>query len=155
MRARSFRRAVGFTVLAVLAAAACSSSGSSKSTDTTPAAGSGSTAKLTASTRGVTADTINIGLSYPDLAALAKTGLVKIDNGDYEGMGTALVDDINKHGGVGGRQLKLFFGKYSVLDPTAQLAACSKLTQDDKVFMILGGFIGDNNLVRPSSTRPV
>ena len=95
---------------------------------------------------GVTASTINIGLSYPDLAALAKTGLVKIDNGDYEGMGTALVDDINKHGGVGGRQLKLFFGKYSVLDPTAQLAACSKLTQDDKVFMILGGFIGDNNL---------
>ena len=88
----------------------------------------------------------SIGLSYPDLAALAKLGLVKIDDGDFAAIGNALVDDINKHGGVDGRQLQLFTAKYSVLDHTEQLAACTQLTQDDKVFMILGGFIGDNNL---------
>jgi hypothetical protein len=149
MRARSFRGAVLLMVVAVVAAAGCSSSGSSKaSSTTTSASGSGGTTatKLTASATGVSATTIKIGLSYPDLGELAKIGLIKIDDGDYTAIGKALVDDINKHGGVDGRQLQLYTTKYSVLGNTAQLAACTQLTQDDKVFMILGGFIGDNNL---------
>ncbi len=104
------------------------------------------TPKLTASARGVTADTIKIGLSFPDLEALAKTGLIKVDNGDYEAVGKALVDDINKQGGINGRKLELSIGKYGVLAATDQLAACTKLTEDDQVFAILGGFIADNNL---------
>jgi Periplasmic binding protein len=146
MRARSFRRAVGLTVLAVVAAAACSSSGSSKSSSTTTPGSSSGSAKLTASATGVTASTIRIGVTYPDLAALNKLGLIKIDDGDFAGISKALVDDINKHGGVGGRQLQLFTAKYSVLGNTEQLAVCTQMTQDNKVFMILGGFIGDNNL---------
>jgi hypothetical protein len=143
MRARSFLGVVVVIVLAV-GASACSSSGSGKATGTT--SGSSGSTKLTASARGVTASTIKIGLSYPDLAALAKAGYINIDNGDYPSIAKALVDDINAHGGVDGRKLELFLGKYSVIGNTDQLAACTKLTQDDQVFMILGGFIGDNNL---------
>jgi hypothetical protein len=128
-------------------AAACSSSskssGASGASGTSGASGGGGN---TASAKGVTADTIKIGLSYPDLAALAKTGLIKVDNGDYAKIGQVLVDDINSTGGVSGRKLQLFTAPYSVLQATAQTAACTKLTEDNKVFMILGGFIGDNNL---------
>ena len=120
-------------------------SGSSKSRGTSPSGSTGTT-KLTATAQGVTASTIKIGLSYPDLAALAKAGYINIDNGDYPSIAKSLVDDINAHGGVDGRKLQLFLAKYSVIGNTDQLAACTQLTQDDKVFMILGGFIGDNNL---------
>jgi hypothetical protein len=128
-----------------MTAAACSSSSSTKSGSNTTAAGSPSGAR-TASFKGVTADAIKIGLTYPDLAALAKTGLLKVDNGDYEAIAKVLVDDINAHGGVDGRKLELSTAKYSVLTNTEQLAGCTKLTEDVGVFAILGGFLGDNNL---------
>jgi hypothetical protein len=117
----------------LVAAAACSSPGESESS---PAA----------SARGVSANTIKIGFSYPDLDALASTGLVKISWGPVEQVVTALVDDINRRGGVNGRKLQVSFGKFSVLANADQLAACSKLSEDDHVFAILGGFIGDTNL---------
>jgi hypothetical protein len=144
MRARSIRSAAVLAALVLMAAACSSSSKSSGSSGTTGA--SGASGANTASAKGVTADTIKLGLSYPDLAALAKTGLIKVDNGDYQKIGQVLVDDINKNGGVNGRKIELSFAPYSVLQATAQTAACVKLTEDEKVFMILGGFIGDNNL---------
>ena len=61
-------------------------------------------------------------------------------------MAKVLVDDINAHGGVDGRKLQLFTQKYSVLQNADQLATCTKLIEDDKVFAVLGGFIGDTNL---------
>jgi hypothetical protein len=138
-------------VVAALIAAACGSSGKSHSSATTAATApsgvtSASGAPLTATARGVTATTIKIGYSYPDLEALAKTGLVKISWGPVDRIVTALVDDINSRGGINGRKLQVFSGKFGVLGATEQLAACTKLTEDDQVFAILGGFIGDNNL---------
>src|SRR5690242_20562568 len=60
------------TVVATLAvlAAACSTSSSPKSSGSSPSpsAGGGTTiAKLTASAKGVTADTIKLAFTYPDL----------------------------------------------------------------------------------------
>jgi hypothetical protein len=147
------RRAAGRTgvaiVLAALIAAACSSSSPSHSTATTAPSGSAASTTsgaLTASARGVTPTTIKIGFSYPDLEALAKTGLIKVSWGPVEPILTALVNDINSRGGINGRKLQLYFGKFGVLGSTDQLTACTKLTEDDQVFAILGGFIGDNNL---------
>ncbi len=81
---RFARRAWVAAALAVTLVAACGSSSSTSSTsrNTSPESTSGGSsatpAKLTASARGVTADTIKIGFVYPDLEALAKTGFVKV-----------------------------------------------------------------------------
>jgi ABC-type branched-subunit amino acid transport system substrate-binding protein len=141
MRARSFRVAA-LLVAVAMAAAGCSSSSKNSSSSGGTTAPKG----LTASARGVTADTIKIGFSYPDLEALAKTGLIKVDSGPFGPMAQALVNDINAQGGVNGRKLQMFLGKYSVLGNDEQLATCTKFAQDDKVFAVLGGFIGDTNL---------
>ena len=63
--------------------------------------------------KGVTANTIKIGFSYIDLETLAKSGIIKIDNGPYEQVIKALVADVNAHGGINGRKLELFTAKYS------------------------------------------
>jgi ABC-type branched-subunit amino acid transport system substrate-binding protein len=131
--------------LAVVAslAGACSTSSDDSSSATTSATSDG---KPTASARGVTVDSIKLGFSYPDLEALAKTGLLKIDNGPYDEIVKAIVDDINARGGVNGRKLDVTVAKFSVLGNAEQLAACTKFTEDEKVFAVLGGFLTDVNL---------
>src|SRR4051794_37364919 len=96
--------------------------------------------------RGVTDDAIKIGYSYIDLETLAKSGIIKIDQGPYEDIVKALVDDVNARGGVNGRKLEVSTAKFSPIGNEEQLAACTKLTEDDKVFAVLGGLLNDNNL---------
>ncbi len=135
--------------LAVLGAAACATSSSPKSSRSAPSTGAGSgttSGALTASATGVTATTIKIGFSYIDLEALAKSGIIKIDHGPYAQIIQALVDDVNDRGGINGRKLELVTAKYSAIGNTDQLAACTKLTEDDKVFAVLNGLLQNNNL---------
>ena len=103
-------------------------------------------APLTASAPGVTEDTIRIGVAYIDLAALAESGLIRLDWGPVEDMARALVDDVNANGGINGRMLEVSFGPYLPIGNEQSLAACTKLTEDDGVFAVLGGFLADNNL---------
>jgi ABC-type branched-subunit amino acid transport system substrate-binding protein len=150
-RGRSARRAIVTVAVAAVLAAACSTSSSNRGSQggsPTSAAGSSSPghAQLTATARGVTADTIKIGFSYPDLEALAKTGLLRVDNGPYADMIKAITDDVNATGGINGRKLQVFTEKFSVLGVTDQLTACTKFTEDDQVFAVLGGLLGDQNL---------
>jgi ABC-type branched-subunit amino acid transport system substrate-binding protein len=136
------KRWFAVVVVAALAAACSSSSTSSSSSGPAP----NGTAKLTASANGVTADTIKVGFSYIDLETLAKSGIIKISHGPYEPIIKALVDDVNATGGINGRKLQLFLAKYSPIGNTDQLAACAKLTEDDKVFVVLNGLLNVNNL---------
>jgi ABC-type branched-subunit amino acid transport system substrate-binding protein len=136
-------RSVRFASLALAASlvtSACTSSRDEKSS-TGP---SGDTTR-TASALGVTADTIKIGFTYPDLEELATAGVIKTDWGPVEEVVKALVDDVNAEGGVNGRKLQVTFAKYFPPSNTEQLTACNKLTEDDQVFAVLGGFIGDLN----------
>src|SRR4051812_5845336 len=134
-------RGIGLLAACALALAACSSSSKTGATvDSTVAQ------KATATAKGVSADTIRVGITYPDLEALAKTGLLTVDNGPYDPIIRAIVDDVNASGGINGRKLQAFIGKYSVLSVDSQLALCTKLTEDNKVFAVLGGFVGENNL---------
>jgi ABC-type branched-subunit amino acid transport system substrate-binding protein len=126
-------------------ATACTTSRSDKSSSGTTTPGGG-TAALTASARGVTATTIKVGFSYIDLEALAKQGIIKISHGPYEAIIKALVADVNASGGINGRKLELVTAKYSAIGNTGQLAACTQLTEDDKVFVVLNGLLNDNNL---------
>jgi hypothetical protein len=143
MLARSLMRWSAVVLVAVLAAG-CTTARKQKISTAPP--GSSGSAALTASARGVTASTINVGFAYIDLEALARTGIIKISHGPYEQIITALVNDVNKNGGINGRQLRLFTAKYSPLGNTDQLAACTKLTEDDRVFVVLNGLLNDNNL---------
>jgi ABC-type branched-subunit amino acid transport system substrate-binding protein len=140
MRTRTTRIiAVLVVTLAVLAG--CSTSRSSSAKDSGSSSGGGGTPG-----RGVTASTIKVGFSYIDLETLAKQGLIKIDHGPYEDIIKALVDDVNAQGGINGRKLELATAKYSPIGTTDQLAACTKLTEDDQVFVVLNGFLGGNDL---------
>ncbi len=148
MLATVARRYLALVAVGAIALAACTTS-SSKSTNTngnTNSTGPSGSAAPTALGKGVTAKTIKIGFSYIDLETLAKSGIIKIDNGPYEQIIKALVDDVNARGGINGRKLELFTAKYSPIGDTDQLAACTKLTEDDGVFAVLGGLLQANNL---------
>jgi Periplasmic binding protein len=95
---------------------------------------------------GVSEDTIKIGFSYVDLEALAQAGVLKVTHGPYEEIMQSLVDDLNANGGINGRQLEVVYGAYDAIGNEESLALCSRLTEDEQVFAVLSGFLGDNNL---------
>ncbi|GAA4990756.1 hypothetical protein GCM10023205_73030 [Yinghuangia aomiensis] len=93
---------------------------------------------------GVTADTIKIGITYPDLESVK--AFVSIDHGNYEAAYNALIKKINDAGGINGRKIVPVFGKINLISPAAAQETCVKLTQDEKVFAVLGNFNGDEPL---------
>jgi ABC-type branched-subunit amino acid transport system substrate-binding protein len=143
MPARSLRRCIAAVAVGVVMVAACSTADDDDSVGADNTTGGGQSGE---SRTGVTADAIKIGFSYVDLETLAQSGVIKVDHGPYEQIIKVLVDDINARGGVNGRRLELVTAKYSPIGNTDQLAACTKLTEDDRVFAVLNGLIGDNNL---------
>ncbi|MDH3705961.1 MAG: hypothetical protein OES57_07820 [Acidimicrobiia bacterium] len=158
------RLAALLAVLALLLAA-CTSSGDDEGGDVVGADGATTTApatsgtpsttvvapstssttsmpELTASFRGVSADTIKLGAPVIDFDSLRAAGLVDINRGDRELVWQALVDDINTNGGVLGRRLEMHVVTYDVIAPASAEAACIELTQDIGVFAVLAGFNG-------------
>ncbi|WP_436789972.1 ABC transporter substrate-binding protein [Yinghuangia sp. YIM S10712] len=87
---------------------------------------------------GVTADSIKIGIVYPDLEAIKH--IMAIDHGDYEATYNALVKKINDAGGINGRKIVPVFGKINVASPSAAQETCVKMTKDEKVFAVIGSF---------------
>jgi hypothetical protein len=93
---------------------------------------------------GVTGSTIYFGATYAKNQQTANSGVTgaNIDSGDSRNYYNALVDEINKAGGIlGHRVAPIYFG----VDPTStqtveqqSQAACSYWTEDHKVFAILG-----------------
>jgi ABC-type branched-subunit amino acid transport system substrate-binding protein len=146
MSARSLQRSIAALVIGAVLTAACSTADDDDSVSADNTTGGGEPTASSELGTGVTADTIKIGFSYIDLETLAKSGVIKIDHGPYDQMIKVLVDDVNAHGGVNGRKLELSTAKYSPIGNTEQLAACTKLTEDDKVFAVLNGLLQDNNL---------
>ena len=149
----TLRRALVSALTVAVLASACGGGDdddSDATSDTTSASGTTAPTESTEPAgelgRGVTADTIKIGFSYIDLATLAEAGVIRVSHGDYEKVITALVDDVNANGGVNGRTLELVTAKYSPIGNEEQLAACTKLTEDDQVFAVLNGFLTDNQL---------
>ena len=98
--------------------------------------------QLTASWKGVTADTITIGVSMLDFGLLADMGLVRAGWGDQQGVFQALVDDLNANGGILGRQLEAVYDFYSPISADDATRSCTVLTQDNEVFAVVLGFLG-------------
>ena len=95
---------------------------------------------LTASFRGVTEDTIGIGIGFWDVSMFG-FGFF----GDPEPVWDALIGAANAEGGIHGRMLEAHIAGFSPALPNEMLAACIKLTEDDQVFAVLGGLRGDAN----------
>ncbi|MDG2027674.1 MAG: hypothetical protein P8J50_11215 [Acidimicrobiales bacterium] len=89
---------------------------------------------LTASDRGVTEDTITLGIAITDVEVFAPIGdMVEV----YE----ALAAIQNEAGGVDGRQIALETQKWGIVDRTGYEAACVALTEDVETFLIIGFLI--------------
>jgi hypothetical protein len=104
-----------------------------KSGSASAAAAAGGTA------RGVTANTIKIGVAYSDLTALRALG-PEYDNGNVPAQWNALLDGWHKSGAlpVNGRDIQFVYKSYNVLNLADQRAACSSLIQDSGVFAVVG-----------------
>jgi hypothetical protein len=135
---------------ALLLVAGCTSgdddTADATSDSTTTTAGDGSTTSTveevpTGPSPGVTDDAIKVGVTYVDLEAIRE--LTNIDHGDYEAAYRALFDDINAKGGINGRKLEPVFAPVSPIGTAPADEACVKLTQDEKVFVVLGFFQAD------------
>ena len=99
-------------------------------------------APLTASWRGVTPDTITIGVSMLNFDLLQEMGLTAAGWGDQQGVFQALVDDLNANGGILGRNVVAVYDYYSPIDAADAERACTVLTQDNEVFAAVLGFVG-------------
>ena len=97
---------------------------------------------LTASWRGVTEDSITIGVSLLNFELLKDLGLSQAGWGDQQGVFQALVDDINANGGIHGRMLVPVYDYYSPISGDDATRSCTVLTQDHEVFAVLLGFVG-------------
>ncbi|WP_419924345.1 ABC transporter substrate-binding protein [Candidatus Poriferisocius sp.] len=97
---------------------------------------------LTATWRGVTAETITIGVTYLDIDQLVELGFSPATWGDQEKVIQALVDDINIRGGINGRRVEVIIDKYNPIGATEAEAACLRVTEDNEVFAVLFGFLG-------------
>lgn len=88
--------------------------------------------------RGVTADTIRIGIGVPDLGVLAALG-PNYDFGDPADHMNALLEDWRERGlvPVHGRDLVFYPRRYDIVGTEQQLAACQGWVNDDKVFAVV------------------
>ncbi|MEE9416097.1 MAG: ABC transporter substrate-binding protein, partial [Acidimicrobiales bacterium] len=98
-------------------------------------------AVLTASFRGVTADTITIGAVSPDFDELRTLGLVDLNLGDQELVVQSLIDDLNERGGINGRRVELKWRPYSLLGGQDAARVCIELTKDVELFAVVSAFI--------------
>ena len=100
--------------------------------------------ELTDSYRGVTADSIKIGVLLLDLVKLKETAGVELKWGDNEAQYREAIDAVNENGGVIGRMLDPVFIFVDPLSETGYQEACVQLTEDEQVFAAIG-------FVRPAS----
>lgn len=148
--------AIAGTALA-LTLASCSVSGSkSKSADsgaTTTVAGSNGPdyAKKFANNpvQGITPTAIKIGVAMLDYQKIKdQYGVDLAGGGDAlpAPVIPALVKAINDAGGINGRKLEISSAKFVPVGTQTSEASCRQLIEDDKVFAVIGAYLGDNGL---------
>ncbi len=123
------RRLVLVALVAVLAAC-----GSSSKKDTTPSGTQAPSAELG---QGVTATEIKLGVSLTDFDCIM--GFVTGIRIDQEKNYQYFINDINKRGGINGRKIVPVFHRFCPIPDAQRLASiCTKFTEDDKVFAVIG-----------------
>ena len=134
------------TVPATTAAPETTAATDASAVDTVPASSEpastepeGPPADLDGPAPGVTDTTIKLGITYIDLV----TTQASTNHGDYEATYRAVIDDLNKRGGINGRLIEPVIVPISLADGGNADAACVQLTEDDDVFAVVGFFLND------------
>lgn len=109
------------------------------------AGGGAASASVGADDSAVTKDEIKVGITYVDTAALRAAGVDR-NHGDYEKSFRAVIDELNADGGINGRKIVPVFAAVDPIGTEPQQAACVKLTEDEKVFTVIGFFLNDGPL---------
>ncbi len=143
-RSRSFRYLVG-VLATIMALAACGSSSKTTVTPgkngTTPAP-AGTAPQTTELGQGVTDTTVKVGIVIVDYDNAVISGNIDFSRGPQQKIFQAFIDDINNNGGVaGGKKLDPVYDVYAPLGSDPPLQACTKLTDDSKVFATIGVLI--------------
>jgi hypothetical protein len=127
------------------AAAACSSSAKQSAPTTTRPAGGATTSSVPNDTslgRGVTATQINVGVMMIDFSCIES--LVDSVEPDQQRAFQVYFDDINAKGGINGRKVVPVFKSYCPINLATELTACTSLTDDNRVFAVIGTFYDPN-----------
>ena len=88
--------------------------------------------------QGVTPTSIKLGITYLDASAIKN--IVNIDPGNYQVAYTTLIRQINTKGGINGRKIVPVFEPIDPIGTASAATACTALTEDDKVFAVIGFF---------------
>ncbi len=144
---------VGIALALVLASCSVSDSDKSASGSTTTAAGSSGpdyAAKFADTpVQGLTATTIKLGLALVDYAKVKEQFGVDLAGGGDPlpaEVVPALVDSVNDKGGINGRKIEIAKASFVPVGTESSEESCRKLIEDDKVFAVIGMYLGDNSL---------
>jgi hypothetical protein len=88
--------------------------------------------------KGVTADTVQLGVLYPDTKSLASIGF-GVDNGPFDAAYKALLEAPNTQGGICGRKVAADVVLYNPLVAGDDSKGCTKLTEDKPHFIVFAG----------------
>jgi hypothetical protein len=137
------------TALALTSACSVSSDddAAAPSATSAPDAGTGTTdaAAPGEPQRGVTDDTIRLGLALIDTDATRETYGVELGNFPDEII-TTLEATINEAGGINGRDVQFVVSRFLPVPDEESQATCRELIEDEQVYAVLGTFLGDNAL---------
>jgi len=131
------RKRRGVWILALLIGAtllaSCSSGGKTTSTTT------GGPAQSTTPGVGVTAKTIKVGVSLVDFSCIQQfVNQIRVNQNEIY---NDFVKYVNDHGGVAGRTIIPDYQYFCPIQSGPALALCTKFTEDDHVFAVIGNFV--------------
>lgn len=112
---------------------------------TTTAATEPTTPATTIPVRGVTADTIKLGVALMDVDAVKQQ--FGVDLGHIpDGLAEAFAAQINASGGIDGRKVEVVVRKFLPVGTESSETACRELIEDEQVYAVIGSFLGDGGL---------
>jgi len=120
----------------ILVATICASCSSGKTSSTASPATSPASTVLGV---GVTPTTVKVGIALVDFNCISQ--FVSSIRVNQEQPYNAYINDINEHGGVAGKRIIPVYESYCPIGSSQPLALCTKFTEDDKVFAVLGDFV--------------
>ena len=135
------RRGIPFLLGVTLLFGACASTTKKTASPGTSTGGAPATAGQppTALGPGVTPTTVKIGVTMVDFNCIKP--FVEGVQIQQQEMYQLYIDYLNVHGGLAGRQIQPVYETYCPIGNAQALALCTKLTEDDKVFAVIGNFV--------------
>ena len=93
---------------------------------------------------GPPADTspVKLGFTLFDIGGASRVGFaIAVDPEEQRQAYQAYVDHLNATGGINGRKIQAAYSTYDLINQDSQTASCLALTQDAKVFAVIGGYV--------------